>query len=177
MTSSEMIMSSGRGLTFMYRVGGIAVHNGCLLVEHDVRHGFCFVPGGRVEYGENAVEALARELREELGEEAKIGRLVLVADKLFEIDGNWFQEISLYFLIEFAPGSKTLDRDGAFEGGESGTVFQWIPLDEVEQANLLPPFLRKLVRAVPESTEYIVHAEAGFLKGLGPIQHGEKDSL
>ena len=46
----------------MYRVGGIASYDGHLLVEHDARHGFCFVPGGRVEYGENAVEALAREL-------------------------------------------------------------------------------------------------------------------
>ena len=109
-------MSSGGGLTFMYRVGGIAVHDGRLLVEQDVRHGFSFVPGGRVEYGENAVEALARELREELGEEATIGRLLLVADNLFELDGDWFQEVSLYFLIDFAPDSKLIEIDSAFEG-------------------------------------------------------------
>ena len=41
MRGSEMIMSSGRGLTFMYRVGGIAVHDGNLLVEQDVRHATC----------------------------------------------------------------------------------------------------------------------------------------
>lgn len=146
----------------MYRVGGIVVHDGHLLVEHDTRHGFCFVPGGRVEYGENAVGALARELREELGEEATIGRLVLVADNLFEIDGDWFQEASLYFLIELASGSRIFEQDGTFEGGESGTVFQWLPLADLEQANLLPPFLRQLVRATPESTEYITHAEPGF---------------
>ena len=146
----------------MYRVGGIAVSGGRLLVEQDVKHSFCFVPGGRVEYGENAVETLARELNEELGEEATIGRLVLVADNLFQLDGNWFQEASLYFLIEFAPGSMVLDRRGTFEGGESGTVFQWLPLDEIEQANLLPPFLHQHVRAIPESTEYISHAEPGF---------------
>ena len=145
----------------MYRVGGIAVHGGHLLVEHNTRHGFSFVPGGRVEYGENAVEALERELREELGEEVAIGRLVLVADNLFKIDGDRFQEITLYFLIEFAPGSKVFERDGTFEGGEPGSVFQWIPLDEVEQANLLPPFLRQLARDLPPSPEYIAHVDLG----------------
>ena len=164
-------MSSGGGLTFMYRVGGIAVSDGRLLVEQDVKHGFCFVPGGRVEYGENAVDALARELREELGEAAKIGRLLLVADNLFEIDGNWFQEVSLYFLVELPPDSRVFDRDGTFEGGESGTVFQWIALAEVEQANLLPPFLRQRVRDLPESTEYIAHAEPGFFNSPGHDPH------
>ena len=54
----------------MYRVGAIAVHNERLLVEHDSEYGFCFVPGGRVEYGENPLsQALAREVREELGED------------------------------------------------------------------------------------------------------------
>ena len=53
MTTHDMIMSSNGSLTFTYRVGAIAVHNERLLVEHDAEHRFCFVPGGRVEYGEN----------------------------------------------------------------------------------------------------------------------------
>ena len=157
MTSSEMIMSSNNGLTFMYRVGGIAVHNERLLVEHDSEHRFCFVPGGRVEYGENAMQALAREVREELGEEATIGRLALVTDNLFELDERQYQEMALYFLIEFAPGATVLERDGTFEGSESGTIFQWIPLDAVDQANLFPTFLQSRVKAIPPTIEYIVH--------------------
>ena len=124
----------------MYRVGGVAVCDGRLLVEHNTTHGFSFVPGGRVEYGENAVEALARELREELGEEVKVGRLLLVADNLFEIDSDRFQEITLYFIIEFTPGSNVLECNGTFEGGEPGSVFQWIPLAEVDRPTCSHPF-------------------------------------
>ena len=62
-----MVMFSNGEITFMYRVGGIALHEGRLLVEHNLRHGFSFVPGGRVEYGENAIQALSRELQEEFG--------------------------------------------------------------------------------------------------------------
>ena len=143
----------------MYRVGGIAVYDDCLLVEQDFAHDFCFVPGGRVEYGENAVEALAREVREELGEDVKVGRLVLVTDNLFDLDDDRFQEIALYFLIEFAHNSKVPDRDGSFEGTESGTTFQWIPLNQVEQANLLPTFLRERLRPIPQAPEYVVHTD------------------
>ena len=156
--SSKMIMSSKGGITFMYRVGGIVVHSGRLLVERDAEHGFCFVPGGRVEYGESAVRALGREMREELGERADIGRLVVVADNLFELDGYRFQEVGLYFLVEFAPGSAILGRRGVFEGAEPGTSFQWIPLNDLEEANLLPRFLRDRVRENPQSPEYVVHA-------------------
>ena len=110
-----MVMFSNGEFTFMYRVGGIAVHKGRLLVEHNITHGFCFVPGGRVEYGENAVQALSRELDEELGGGVQIGPLVIVADNLFELDGIRYQEAGLYFVLEFDPGHPILRREGRFE--------------------------------------------------------------
>ena len=73
-----------------------------------------------MEYGENAVEALARETREELSEEVETERLILVADNLFELDDDRFQEIALYFLIGFLRGSKILGRDGVLRGNEPG---------------------------------------------------------
>ena len=99
--TNEMVMFSNGEITFLYRVGGLAVHDGRLLVEHNVRHGFCFVPGGRVEYGENAVQALTRELDEEFGGDVRIGRLVVVADNLFELNGRRYQEVGMYFLMKF----------------------------------------------------------------------------
>ena len=157
--SGRMVMFSDGDITFMYRVGGIAVHGGRLLVERDVRHGFCFVPGGRVEYGESAVEALAREAREEFGEDVQIGRLVITADNLFELDGVRYQEVGLYFLMEFASGSGILAHEGAFEAEEPGLQYQWLPLDELEDANLQPAFLIERVRAIPRAAEYIAHAD------------------
>ena len=149
-------MASDGETTFMYRVGGIAVHEGHLLVERNVIHDYCFVPGGRVEYGESAAEALARELYEELGEKVEVGRLVLVTDNFFEHGDERFQEVALYFLITFVPGSKILSQDGVFEGAEPGTVFQWIRVDEAEQAVLFPELLRARVRAIPQTPEYLV---------------------
>lgn len=158
--SGQMIMFSECEITFMYRVGGIAVYEGRLLVERNVRHGFCFVPGGRVEYGENAVDALAREAREEFGEDVRIGRLVIAADNLFELDGVRYQEIGLYFLMSFAPGSGVLGRCGAFEAEEPGLRYEWLPLDELENADLQPRFLVERVRAIQQAAEYIAHVDS-----------------
>ena len=157
--SGRMIMFSDGGITFMYRVGGIAVHEGRLLVERDIHHRFCFVPGGRVEYGENAVNALAREAREEFGEDVRIGRLVTATDNLFELDGVRYQEVGLYFLMSFAPESGVLARGGAFEAEEPGLRYEWLPLDELEDADLKPSFLIDRVRTIPQATEYIAHVD------------------
>ena len=153
-----MVMFSNGEITFMYRVGGIAVHEGRLLVEHNVKHDFCFVPGGRVEYGENAVLALSRELDEEFGGNVEIGRLVIVADNLFELDKIRYQEVGMYFLMEFPPEHPILGRKGLFEAAEPNLVYQWLSLDELEEAELFPRFLRELVPDIPQTPRYVIQS-------------------
>ncbi len=154
-----MIMASNGDTTFMYRVGAIIVHNERLLVERNLKDGYCFVPGGRVEYGESAVAALARELREELGEDVEIDSLLIMSDNVFELDGKRYQEAAPYFLAELAPDSRLVHLDGVFEGHEQGTMFSWLPFDEIEGANLFPPFLRARVQKIPQTPEYVVHSD------------------
>ena len=156
--TDDMVMFSNGEITFMYRVGGIAVNEGRLLVEHNVKHGFCFVPGGRVEYGENAVQALSRELDEEFGGGVQVGRLVIVADNLFELDGVRYQEACLYFLMEFDLGHHIIGREGKFEAEEPNLVYQWLPLDELVEAELFPRFLRELVLDIPQTPKYVIQS-------------------
>ena len=106
-----MIISSNGGITFMYRVGAIIVHDRRLLVERNLKDGYCFVPGGRVEYGESAIEALARELNDELGEDVDIGRIVIMSDNKFELHGKPYQEAAPYFLVKLATDSSLLNRE------------------------------------------------------------------
>ena len=154
-----MVMFSNGEVTFMYRVGGIAVHDGRLLVEHNVKHDFCFAPGGRVEYGENAVQALSRELDEEFGGGVQIGRLVVFYDLLFELDGIRYQEVGLCFLLELHPDHPILGREGRFEAAEPDLVYEWMSLDDLEEAELFPRFLRQLVRDIPQTPKYVVESE------------------
>jgi len=58
-------------------VAGVICHGGKILIgqrkRHDWHGGKWEFPGGKIESGEEPVEALVRELREELGIEAHIG--------------------------------------------------------------------------------------------------------
>ena len=161
----RMIMFTHDGLTFMYRVGGIAIDDGRVLVEHAVGKGFCFLPGGRVEFGESAAGALRREATEELGETAEVGRLLIVADNFFELDGRRYQEVNLYFLMELKDGSPILGRDGRFDGAEPNIRLGWIPLDGLERANLVPEFLRDHIRDLPRAPLYVIRDELGTSPG------------
>ena len=58
------------------------------------------LPGGRVELHEPSVEALKRELVEELGVEGRIGRLLYLAENFFDHEGRRMHEIGFYYRVD-----------------------------------------------------------------------------
>lgn len=50
-------------------------------------------------------------------------------------------------------------HEGLFEAKVPNLVYQWLPLDEVEEAELFPRFLRQLVRDIPQTPKYVVESE------------------
>lgn len=80
--------------------------NGKILVAHGLdrlrAQRFARPLGGTIEFGERAVEALRREIREEVGAEIERPRLLGVLESLFALDGQAGHEIVFVFGADFA---------------------------------------------------------------------------
>lgn len=153
-----MISFDGEGARFNYRVAGIAVEDGRVLVGRADWEDFWYLPGGRVEMREAARESLAREMREELGLRAEIGRLVWVIENFFEFEGTPFHEIGLYFdvsLPDGAPGVRADEFERRDDGGEL-LIFRWVPVNGLGSIRVLPSFLVDGLREMPGETAHVV---------------------
>lgn len=143
---------------FLYRVAGVAMKDGRVLVHRFEHETFFCLPGGRVEMGEPAEEALYREIREEVGCEATIRRLLWVIDNHFVHRNRVVHELGLYFLIDLpddVPQTSGAPWTGAeLDGGK--LYFQWQPVDRLGELEMVPPCLVQRMQNLPEWPEYVL---------------------
>jgi ADP-ribose pyrophosphatase YjhB (NUDIX family) len=80
------------------RVAGVLIKdNQILLVRHEKNaKSYWLLPGGGVDFGETAEEALIREFKEEVGLTIEVGKLVFVHDSI--PPDRHRQTLNLYFL-------------------------------------------------------------------------------
>lgn len=71
-----------------------------VLLCKNVKHGYHYLPGGHIEFGEPARAALARELLEETGLESVVGPLLLAEEQIFTQKGKNRHEITLIFGVD-----------------------------------------------------------------------------
>lgn len=118
---------------------GVLVREGKLLVCQPKKGGRCYLPGGHVEFGETARQALVREVREELGIGAEAGAFLAVAENAFVQDGEPHCEVNLVFLLDIPGIAPEADPAAA----EDWIAFRWVPFDaaSLRAANLLPAHL------------------------------------
>ena len=72
-------------------------HRGKILVCLAKRDNFYFFPGGHIEFGETAKDALKRELAEELGVKLKKCVCIGTVENIYKEDGQKHHEINLVF--------------------------------------------------------------------------------
>jgi 8-oxo-dGTP pyrophosphatase MutT (NUDIX family) len=146
---------------FSYRVAGIFQQAQHALLCTIAGLDFWFMPGGRCEAGERSADTVMREMREELGLDARVERLVWVVENFFTHAGMSYHEIGLYYLMSVPLDSPFLDIAKTFYGDEHGQrlTCRWFPLGELERMPIYPVFLRTALQHIPATIQHIVSVD------------------
>lgn len=143
---------------FKFRVCGILHHNGKYLVVKMDENNFYCLPGGHVELDEDSESAVLREMREELGFEVKIKRLVSINQNFFKTkEGKPFHELGFYYLIEACDEGDITPHDYEREEIDKGELrhlkFKWVTKEELQEISFKPRFIAECL----ESTSPLIN--------------------
>ncbi|WP_241245857.1 NUDIX domain-containing protein [Microbacterium sp. 4R-513] len=136
---------------------GLVVRDGRMLVEiypATARHGvFARVPGGGIEFGETARQAVQREFVEELGIELSDAESLAITENIFESGGARGHEIVHSFAV-VSPEFESLADDAELRVLDNHTTVRWVPLERLraDEPPLYPIGMLALAERLAEAS-------------------------
>lgn len=145
-----------RSIEFIAR--GLAVRGGRVLLCKNVKHGYYFLPGGHVEFGETAQAAIIREMKEEAGVIAKCEEVALVAEHIFERVKRPCHEVNVVFHVELP--------DEAIDSREPKIAFEWADFAQITDLDFRPGCIKawliaggRISKPISWVSERVLHVE------------------
>lgn len=149
---------------FSYRVAGILIRDGKVLLQKPTNDtGYAF-PGGHVEFGETNEETLIREFKEEIGADIKVNEIKWVAEIFFPWGNKPCHQICLYYIVELADETQ-VPLDGEFiahehiEGRDFDIEFHWITITKLKNIEVYPINASELLEHIGEGVKHFVYKE------------------
>ncbi|MGN0778953.1 MAG: NUDIX hydrolase [Aristaeellaceae bacterium] len=150
---------------FSYRVGGILVRDGHVLLQRpDNDEGYAVI-GGHVAALETAEDALRREYMEELHAPVAVGPLMAVGENFFPWGQRPCHQLHLYFAVTLLDDT-AIPLRGTFHGydelgGERiGLNFTWVPLTELANLTVYPPqMVQRILCASGDVLHFTYHEQ------------------
>ena len=145
---------------FQMRVAGLGFRNGHVLVHRAIHEPFWTFPGGGAEVSETSEATLRREMREELGVEVKVGRLLWIVENFFRYEGRQWHELGFYYVMDVPETFPFHDREIVHRNSDGGNEleFKWVRATEAALTELdIPPyFIAGEIERLPETPRHLV---------------------
>lgn len=118
-------------------VGAIVLNQGRMLLEkrkNEPGKGKWSIPGGVVELGEDLLQSVIREVKEETGLDVAVSGLIDVVDSISfdEKDAVKYHFVIIDYLVDVKKGEP--------EPASDADELRWVPFDEIENYDLTDSF-------------------------------------
>ena len=134
MTLQDFLTKVGNTV-FGVRATALIVQNGKLLVTKGKDKYYTI--GGAIQVNERTEEAVVREVKEELGVKAEARQLAFVVENRFEQESVYYHNIEFHYLVDLLEDAPlTMQED------EKTQPCEWIDLDQLQNIQLVPAFLK-----------------------------------
>ncbi len=149
---------------FSYRVGGILIHNGKVLLQRVPGDDWYAIIGGHVAFGETTAETLKREFKEEICADIKVERLLMVCENFFPWGERPCHQINLYYLVSLLDETQ-IPIDGNFKaidelGNERFDLEMcWIPQKDIPNITVYPTGVKEHIINIPNEIVHFVRKE------------------
>jgi ADP-ribose pyrophosphatase YjhB (NUDIX family) len=137
------------------RAAAIVVHGTRTLLCRGVSDRFRYLPGGRVKAGETAVEAIERELTEELTCDFEVVRALAFAENFFVMNGTRYQELGTYFV------ARLHGRESDVPSREGDELREWVDIERAVTLGIKPDFVASLLTGLDKPFRLISNRDGG----------------
>ena len=160
--SNRLCMFKQDDFNFSYRVAGVLIRDGMVLLQRPDNTDEYAFPGGVVRFGETAAEALIRRWKQETGIEINVGGLKWVEEALFLLDNKPCQQVSLNYIITLNDDDILVDGHRMLtynEDDENAVRLYWIPLGDVGVLKVYPENTAELLLQEDAPPKHITRFE------------------
>lgn len=144
---------------FKLRACGVIYQNGKILVDKSRRFDGYILIGGHIELGENSRGAVAREVREEVGVDVEVKKLICINENFYPVnDGNKVgHEIAYYFLLQTKQDlpNEDFEYTEIDHGKEITHYYSWIDVEKLKENNVHPWWIGRMILDGTENYFYL----------------------
>lgn len=136
---------------FNYRVAAVFVNGDKVLLQSTAEDDYLALPGGRVKYNETTIDALKREMKEELGVTLKDSEMTLihVAENFFGHKDKRFHELLFVYRIN----NKEVNKQEEIKVIDKETAInKWYFIDSLKDMDVRPRIIIDSIK-----TKRIIH--------------------
>ncbi len=137
---------------FTLRAAALIINNNHLLVVKHNNYDCFYTIGGRINLNETSADAIIREVCEETGHRFSIDRLAFIQERFYNLKNAHHHEIVFFYLMK----STDVQIENETCTDQQEEKLYWLSIDELQNTNLVPEFLKTALTNIPEEVVHII---------------------